>query len=442
MKKNFLALTLVLLMVFCLVACGHEWTAATCTAPKTCSVCNQTEGTALAHSYSAGICTFCGSDDPIYIEKINEAKSLIDSEDYSSAYEILEELGDYEDAVSLRMKFYYLPTYRTYKTQESNGKYSSQEYFYNDDGLLVQTVHIDKDGKKSVNDYTYDSNGNLITSIFNYFDGIKDQCDCFYDDSGNLIKKVYKHIGADLNEKITYIYTYSYDDKNNLIEYVYEPYQGGLIQTVDHYTYDSNGNLIKRITSAGGETTRTYDYEYDLNGNLIKETQTSSPASTFVYDYAYDQNNNLIKEVRTDSNGRKMTYDCIYNEEGNLIKEVYTDYNGKEITYGYSYDASGRLIKETYDNFNGEWSIYDFIYDEKGSLIKETYTGKRTSLSTQTTETTETTYKLVYIPYDISQLSEPTRDVFEAQLDIVVTESNKICFEPSSSQRPVSFSKY
>jgi len=34
-------------------ALGHSWVAATCTAPKTCSVCGETEGDALGHSYEA-----------------------------------------------------------------------------------------------------------------------------------------------------------------------------------------------------------------------------------------------------------------------------------------------------------------------------------------------------------------------------------------------------
>jgi len=34
-------------------ALGHTWTDATCTAPKTCSVCGETEGEALGHSYEA-----------------------------------------------------------------------------------------------------------------------------------------------------------------------------------------------------------------------------------------------------------------------------------------------------------------------------------------------------------------------------------------------------
>ena len=36
---------------------GHTWTAATCTAPKTCSVCNATEGDALGHTWTDATCT-------------------------------------------------------------------------------------------------------------------------------------------------------------------------------------------------------------------------------------------------------------------------------------------------------------------------------------------------------------------------------------------------
>ncbi len=38
-------------------ATGHNWTAATCTAAKTCSVCKATEGSALGHSYTSKVTT-------------------------------------------------------------------------------------------------------------------------------------------------------------------------------------------------------------------------------------------------------------------------------------------------------------------------------------------------------------------------------------------------
>ena len=37
---------------------GHDWKAATCTSPKTCTVCGITEGEA-GHTYVDGVCTLC-----------------------------------------------------------------------------------------------------------------------------------------------------------------------------------------------------------------------------------------------------------------------------------------------------------------------------------------------------------------------------------------------
>ena len=42
--------------------CNHQWKDATCTAPKTCTVCGETEGEALGHSYENNVCTVCGQE--------------------------------------------------------------------------------------------------------------------------------------------------------------------------------------------------------------------------------------------------------------------------------------------------------------------------------------------------------------------------------------------
>ncbi len=70
MKKLVALLSLALL---CLAGCGekecveHQWEAATCERPATCTVCGQTEGAALGHNWqaadciSAKICTVCSA---------------------------------------------------------------------------------------------------------------------------------------------------------------------------------------------------------------------------------------------------------------------------------------------------------------------------------------------------------------------------------------------
>lgn len=71
MKKALISVVL-LVVLFALCACGacaHEWTDATCTAPKTCAKCGETEGEALGHDatgeadyWSAPVCSRCGEE--------------------------------------------------------------------------------------------------------------------------------------------------------------------------------------------------------------------------------------------------------------------------------------------------------------------------------------------------------------------------------------------
>lgn len=48
---------------------GHSWKEATCTTPKVCNVCGETSGDALGHSYSGGKCNRCGANDPDYVKE-------------------------------------------------------------------------------------------------------------------------------------------------------------------------------------------------------------------------------------------------------------------------------------------------------------------------------------------------------------------------------------
>lgn len=61
-KKLFVSVSrvvpLLILLGLLLTGCGckHEWNAATCTAPKTCSLCQLTEGEALGHTWTDATC--------------------------------------------------------------------------------------------------------------------------------------------------------------------------------------------------------------------------------------------------------------------------------------------------------------------------------------------------------------------------------------------------
>lgn len=67
---------------------GHDFADATCTAPKTCATCGATDGKALGHDYKEGKCARCGAADKNYfglmdcgwaINALNEDKTQIES---------------------------------------------------------------------------------------------------------------------------------------------------------------------------------------------------------------------------------------------------------------------------------------------------------------------------------------------------------------------------
>jgi len=58
MKRTIWSVILVIVFAFCLTACGceHEWKDATCTAPKTCTLCDATEGEVAPHQWQDATC--------------------------------------------------------------------------------------------------------------------------------------------------------------------------------------------------------------------------------------------------------------------------------------------------------------------------------------------------------------------------------------------------
>ena len=244
-------------MLMCVLAsCGHEheWTDATCTAPKTCTECSATEGTALGHSYSDGICEVCGNEDPAFVAKYDEAISLIDSRDYDAAYALIVELGNYKDAQQKLDNFHYVPVASDVL---SNGEISKGECFYSVDNLPIQFINTKSDGVKEIVDYTYDANGNPIKVVFTDDDGDKDIYDYTYDANGNLIKEVHTYSDGDKS-----IYDYTYDANGNLIKEVYTSFTGN--KSIYDYTYDANGNKIKGVCTYSDGDSRSFEVEYKL----------------------------------------------------------------------------------------------------------------------------------------------------------------------------------
>ena len=78
MKKSIIMITLLLLIAGMFSGCGHQhqhvWKEATCTEPKTCTECGETEGSPLGHTWTVATCTapktcsVCGKTDGSALE--------------------------------------------------------------------------------------------------------------------------------------------------------------------------------------------------------------------------------------------------------------------------------------------------------------------------------------------------------------------------------------
>ena len=164
---------------------------------------------------------------------------------------------------------------------------------------------------------------------------------------------------------------YTYDSNGNMMKKVTTGSDGGV--STSEYTYDSNGNMIKEVWTKSGGSVITYEQTYDSRGNETKSVKTYSDGSVDIAEYSYDSNGNITKRIYTYSDGSVDIAEYTYDSNGNMIKEVDTDSDDGTETYEYTLDSEERLIKRVYTNNNGEQFINEIVYNKYGQFIEQTY---------------------------------------------------------------------
>ncbi|MCA0753723.1 Hint domain-containing protein [Paenibacillus sp. N4] len=163
------------------------------------------------------------------------------------------------------------------------------------------------------------------------------------------------------------------------------------------YTYDSQGNYLKTVTTPIGNTTtllpdantgdtkeytdalgNKFLYDYFMDGNAKTftfpyQSTMGGPISNKSYTYEYDKSGNLTKIK--DPNQNAVTVQ--YNEQNQVDKltEVASNASGtpKSLVWDYNYDASGRLIYVKSANGKTTNLTYDL-----GNRIKSVQLGAKT----------------------------------------------------------------
>lgn len=165
---------------------------------------------------------------------------------------------------------------------------------------------------------------------------------------------------------------YKYDEQGNLIsdgDFSYEYADGKLVKrksakVTTFYEYDKNGNriLAKDVSNTLESEESRSTWKYDEKNQLIEEYHSWQKGTAY---YSYNDDGQKVKKIEAD--GKEITY--AYDESGKLIAE--TDSDGKTATY--EYNEAGKLVKKV--NLDGIIKTYE--YNENGTLRKETYCDER-----------------------------------------------------------------
>ena len=204
-------------------------------------------------------------------------------------------------------------------------------------------------------------------------------------------------------------------------------YNGGIQKTTTTYSYNSNGQLIKSITSSSSPgvtsaNSMTYTYSYDAAGNVITALTEGVIAKTNVksigsYEYSGGRLTKIVSESSSnifpsttdsysyDGSGQIATYSTT-SSDPKYGTERYTFTNG--LLTGGTITRGGQSLTVTAENgritsiANPDGSKNRYTYDANGYNTRYEYFDKAGTLQSYTTNEYSTTgYKQARTPYQV-----------------------------------------
>ncbi len=166
----------------------------------------------------------------------------------------------------------------------------------------------------------------------------------------------------------------------------------GVITT---YSYNTQGDLIRRVEAQGTAAERITEYEYDSLGRmtLMREVGDANTSEAVTRWTSYDNYGNALTKIDPEGIETRYTYDVL----GNVL--TYRD--GRANTWTYTYDAAGNLRTVT-DPLS---HITQYTYDGVGNMLTVTdalgtvlarYTYNARNMVTSITNAYDQTKQLIY----------------------------------------------
>lgn len=262
--------------------------------------------------------------------RYDEAFTLIAQGENEAAYEIFKALGDYRDAKEQLAYFRYVPT-RVVTRNTILGYIMQEDILYNDKNLPVMQTNT-LGSSSTVYEYIYDDNS--ILTEFKYQNNYSD---------------------------VSVIYLY---DENNRVSKVTTSYDGEML-SYEEYTYDENGNRIRRVTDGSD-----YRYDYNENGQVTKYYSVGKDGKEcIISEYIYDASGNLVEEISMINGSLATAIVYAYDKNGVLIRKTYDIGTEAEESIDYVYNENGKILQKVITSVAGSVKLLDYLYDTDGNLI-------------------------------------------------------------------------
>lgn len=221
------------------------------------------------------------------------------------------------------------------------------EYFYDALGNLLCKRTFDSTGLFYQYRYTYDAVGRVNSEV--YVDG-----------EAHWTRREFTY--DDESRKLTEKYT-DYENKWKNTTYTYEEgfLHTEIVKNSDctvKTVYDKDGKVLSS-TLTRGKASHVTKYTYDGNGNLLKKQYPEGHADV----YRYNEQGLLTDSEQLGPVGKIATVTaCTYDEDGNMLTRV-TKVEDRERKETFTYNKSGKLVKKEYVDFNGEVTTTEILYE-------------------------------------------------------------------------------
>lgn len=236
-------------------------------------------------------------------------------------------------------------------------------YSFNEDeqnkDRIIRLYYTDSSGEEGLTTFEYDHNGLMYKALWELTDGSRCSVNYYsYDEKGSLVKKY-----REFSDGIISTQLFIYDKKNNLIEEYFE--RSDSITGKVNYNYDDTGKLINAdCKGLNGWFYGLINYKYDNKGKKIKAELSNEDGIIGSIAYYYDNNDNLTEEIWIFKSGFRQEFIYEYERSSNSKNNPYT--SSKVFL---NLNDNFKLVREYYD-YSGEVSGSSvFGYDESGKLI-------------------------------------------------------------------------